>query len=71
MRIAVVGAGAMGGLFGGRLALGGNDVCLIDVDRGSHSGCSEKRLLIDSESSVECAGREQAWRRISMMLKTS
>jgi len=32
LRIAVVGAGAMGSLFGGRLGLGGNAVELVDVD---------------------------------------
>ena len=30
MRIAIIGAGAMGGLFGGRLAISGQDVSLID-----------------------------------------
>lgn len=32
MKVAVIGAGAMGMLFGGRLARGGHDVMLIDVD---------------------------------------
>jgi 2-dehydropantoate 2-reductase len=31
MKIAVIGAGAMGCLFGGRLALAGHDVVLVDV----------------------------------------
>lgn len=31
MKIAVIGAGAMGTLFGGRLAMAGNDVTMIDV----------------------------------------
>lgn len=33
MRIAVVGAGAMGSLFAARLALAGDDVTLVDVDK--------------------------------------
>ena len=31
MKIAVIGAGAMGTLFGGRLAMAGNDVTMVDV----------------------------------------
>jgi 2-dehydropantoate 2-reductase len=31
MKIAIIGAGAMGSLFGGRLALAGEDVWLLDV----------------------------------------
>src|SRR5450755_4990989 len=34
MRIAVIGAGGLGGYFGARLALGGADVCFLA--RGSH-----------------------------------
>ncbi len=34
MRVCVVGAGAIGGLLGAKLALGGEDVTLIDV--GAH-----------------------------------
>lgn len=33
MRIAILGAGAMGSVFGGRLALAGHDVTLIDIRR--------------------------------------
>ncbi len=32
MKIAVVGSGAMGQLFGARLALGGNDVSFVDAN---------------------------------------
>ena len=31
MKIAVIGAGAMGTLFGGKLAMSGNDVTMVDV----------------------------------------
>ena len=39
MRVAVVGAGAMGSVFGGKLALAGHDVTLLDVreDIGRHN----------------------------------
>ena len=31
MKIAVIGAGAMGTLFGGKLAMAGNEVTMVDV----------------------------------------
>lgn len=31
MKIAVIGAGAMGTLYGGKLAMAGNDVTMVDV----------------------------------------
>ena len=34
MRVAVMGSGAVGGYFGGRLAMAGHDVCFIA--RGEH-----------------------------------
>jgi 2-dehydropantoate 2-reductase len=43
MRIAVIGAGGVGGYFGGRLALAGNDVVL--VARGSHLAAVRERGL--------------------------
>lgn len=55
MKIAVIGAGAMGSLFGGRLALAGNDVCLIDVDKDHIAAVRKDGLLIQSESTIECA----------------
>ena len=33
MKVAILGAGAMGSVFGGHLALGGHDVTLVDVWR--------------------------------------
>ena len=33
MKFAILGAGAMGSLLGGQLALGGKDVTLLDVDQ--------------------------------------
>jgi 2-dehydropantoate 2-reductase len=48
MRIAVVGAGAMGSIFGARLARGGHDVVLVDVvqplvDKINESGVTVRR----------------------------
>ena len=33
LKVAVLGAGAMGSLFGGWLAEGGSDVCLVDINQ--------------------------------------
>src|SRR5918993_766212 len=43
MRIAVIGAGAVGGYYGGMLARAGNDVILIA--RGAHLGAIRERGL--------------------------
>lgn len=54
MRIAVVGAGAIGGMVGGKLALAGNDVTLIA--RGPHLAAMRKtglRLLMTEEDGGE------------------
>jgi len=44
LRICVVGAGAMGGLLGGRLAAAGEQVSLIA--RGSHLAAMRAKLLM-------------------------
>ena len=43
MRIGVIGAGAMGGLVGGKLALAGHDLSIIDV--GAHLEAIQQRGL--------------------------
>ena len=50
MRIAIIGAGAMGGLFGGYLAKAGNDVTLIDVRREAVERMAADGLRIDDKS---------------------
>ena len=56
MRIAVMGAGSIGGYFGGKLSQGGNEVTLIA--RGAHLDAIRSRglkiITDDSEFIVEC-----------------
>ena len=47
MKITVVGAGAMGGSFGGLLALAGHEVRLIDTDEAHVSAINREGLLVD------------------------
>src|SRR5215213_9279405 len=56
MRIAVIGAGGVGGYFGGRLAAAGNDVQFLA--RGRHlAAMREKGLSIESANgNIELAG---------------
>lgn len=49
MRIAVVGAGAMGSLFGGRLAASGNEVVLIDVNDAHIAAVAAKGLHLTTD----------------------
>jgi len=49
MKIAVIGAGAMGSLFGGRLAEDGNDVVLVDVDRTHVGVINEAGLRLEAD----------------------
>ena len=53
MKIAVLGAGAMGSLFGSRLAKSGNDVWLIDVWREAVGAINERGLRIDDKAGSE------------------
>jgi len=55
MKIGIIGAGAMGSLFGGHLALGGQDVTLIDVNADHISAVNENGLLIEGTCGVHCA----------------
>ena len=45
MRIAMLGAGAMGSIFGGQLAAAGNDVVLINVDEDYEFGKLPKHSM--------------------------
>lgn len=58
MKIAVIGAGAMGSLFGGFLALGGHDISLVDVNADHVSAINRNGLLIEQDST-----RDRAWPR--------
>lgn len=47
MRFCVIGAGAMGGLYGGRLTLAGYEVDFIDNDAATLAACRDGGLLLD------------------------
>jgi 2-dehydropantoate 2-reductase len=47
MKIAVIGAGAMGSLYGGRLAAAGNDVVLYDINQEHVDAVNSKGLSIE------------------------
>ena len=47
MRIAIVGSGAMGSLFGGKLSLAGHDVVLYDVYREHVDAIASAGLAIE------------------------
>jgi 2-dehydropantoate 2-reductase len=47
MRFCVIGAGAMGGLYGGRLSLAGFDVNFIDNDPATVAACRDSGLRLD------------------------
>ena len=49
MKIAVIGAGAMGSLFGGRLAEVRNDVVLVDVDKAHVDAINEAGLRLEAD----------------------
>ena len=58
MKIAIVGAGAMGGLFGARLALAGQDVSFVEAsERPSRSSlaraCAWRRLTYRKASGCQ------------------
>lgn len=50
MKIAVIGAGAMGTLFGGRLAMAGNDVTMVDVMPSVLEAIQSHGILLEDES---------------------
>ena len=47
MKVAIIGAGAMGSLLGGYLSLGGHDVSLIDVNADHVAAINKAGLVID------------------------
>jgi 2-dehydropantoate 2-reductase len=47
MRFCVIGAGAMGGLYGGRLSLAGYDVVFIDTDPDTVTACHGRGLILE------------------------
>src|SRR5262245_5971014 len=53
MRIAIVGAGAMGSLFGARLAASGHEVSLIDVSRAHIDAINREGLRVTSDAGEE------------------
>jgi len=60
LKIGVVGAGAMGSLFGGYLSAGGNEVWLVDK-WGEHVRAIQRRgLVIVEQSGDETSGDEEA-----------
>jgi 2-dehydropantoate 2-reductase len=54
MKVAVVGAGAMGSLFGALLAEAGADVWLVDVWEAHMEAVNSQGLLIEREGQVRC-----------------
>ena len=50
MRIAMLGAGAMGSVFGGQLAAAGNDVVLINVDEDYVSTVNTNGLVLEKDA---------------------
>jgi 2-dehydropantoate 2-reductase len=52
MKIAVIGAGAMGSVIGGLLAKAGNEVALIDVARDAIDNINAKGLRLDDKSGL-------------------
>ena len=50
MKIAVIGAGAMGTLFGGKLAMAGNQVTMVDVVPAVLEAISRNGIILDDEA---------------------
>ncbi|MCD8098895.1 MAG: 2-dehydropantoate 2-reductase [Lachnospiraceae bacterium] len=50
MKIAVIGAGAMGTLYGGKLAMAGNDVTMIDVVPAVLEAIQQNGILLEDEA---------------------
>lgn len=53
MRIVIVGAGAMGGLFGARLALAGQQVFLVDASEKTIAAISQRGLSLETPKGKE------------------
>ena len=55
MKIVVIGAGAMGTLFGGRLGLAGNQVCLVDVVPEVIRAVNENGICLEDDAGTHIA----------------
>lgn len=53
MKISIIGAGAMGSLYGGKLSLAGNDVVLYDINKAHVDMINSRGLVIEESSSGE------------------
>ena len=53
MKISIIGAGAMGSLYGGKLSLAGNDVVLYDINKAHVDMINLKGLIIEESATVE------------------
>jgi 2-dehydropantoate 2-reductase len=58
MKIAVIGAGAMGSLFGGRLSLSGHEVAMVDVSPTVIDAISDRGLAIEDDNGQHLARPE-------------
>lgn len=61
VKIAVVGAGAMGQLFGARLLLAGNDVVFVDANQQAIDALNASGIRLQTESSDEHVDARAAW----------
>ncbi|MDA3941447.1 MAG: 2-dehydropantoate 2-reductase [Spirochaetia bacterium] len=53
MKISIIGAGAMGSLYGGKLSIAGNDVVLYDINKAHVDMINTKGLIIEESSTGE------------------
>jgi 2-dehydropantoate 2-reductase len=53
MKISIIGAGAMGSLYGGKLSLAGNDVVLYDINKAHVDMINSKGLVIEESATEE------------------
>lgn len=73
MRIAVIGSGAMGSLFGGRLALAGHEVRLVDVNEAHIAAIKVEGLRLDTDDGTQIvtaidAGKAESFRGAAELL---
>ena len=53
MKISIIGAGAMGSLYGGKLSLGGNDVVLYDINQDHIDMINSEGLVLEESATGE------------------
>ncbi len=53
MKISIIGAGAMGSLYGGKLSIGGNDVVLYDINQEHVDMINSQGLVIEESATGE------------------